>query len=147
LPAQAQLNHRYSFDTDVSDSIGGANGTLEGGATVSGGALSLGGSGAHASLPGGSIQINTYDALTLELWLTSAPENTSFTMAAALGRSYNASAGEPDWAGYQYIMVQPTRDDDFLRVAITRNRFEEESGVNRSPEVNDGLEHYLAVTV
>jgi len=147
LPAQAQLFHRYSFDDGVLDSIGGAHGTLEGGATVSGGALNLGGGGAHASLPGGVIQINTYDALTLELWLTSSPLNTSFTMAAVLGRTYNASAGEPDWAGYQYIMVQPTRDDDVARVAITRNRFEEESGINRAPEINDGVEHYIAVTV
>ena len=69
------------------------------------------------------------------------------TMAAVLGRTYNASAGEPDWAGYQYIMVQPTRDDDVARVAITRNRFEEESGINRAPEINDGVEHYIAVTV
>ena len=144
--AQAQT-HRYYFDTDVTDSIGGANGTLEGGATVSGGALVLGGNGAHASLPGGQIAVNTYSSLTLELWLTSSAANTSFTMAAALGRGYDAGAGEPDWAGYQYIMVQPTRDDDVARTAITRNRFEEESGVNRSPEINDDMEHYLAVTV
>jgi hypothetical protein len=145
--SQAQLSHRYSFDADVTDSVGGADGALASGATVSGGSLVLGGAGAHASLPGGQIQINTYNALTLELWLTSSAQNTSFTMAAVLGRTYNEGAGEPNWAGYQYIMVQPTRDDDVARVAITRNRFEEESGVNRAPEINDNVEHYLAVTV
>ena len=95
---------------------------VAGGATVSGGSLVLGGNGAHASLPGGQIAVNTYSSLTLELWLTSSTANTEFTMAAALGRSYNAGAGEPDWAGYQYVMVQPTRGDDVARVATQQIR-------------------------
>src|SRR6185436_17072000 len=37
--ASAQLTHRYPFATDASDVIGGANGTLQGVATVSGGQL------------------------------------------------------------------------------------------------------------
>jgi hypothetical protein len=39
--AQADLTHRYSFGTDASDSVGGANGTLFNVATVSGGQLQL----------------------------------------------------------------------------------------------------------
>lgn len=38
---QAELTHRYSFDTDTSDSVGSADGTLNGPATVSGGLLNL----------------------------------------------------------------------------------------------------------
>ena len=44
-PLNAALTHRYSFTTDTSDSVGGANGTLVGtvggGPTVAGGALQL----------------------------------------------------------------------------------------------------------
>lgn len=43
LPASASLTHRYSFTTDASNSVGGANGTLMNGATVSGGAVTLSG--------------------------------------------------------------------------------------------------------
>jgi hypothetical protein len=67
----AALNHRYSFTSDASDSIGGANGTLNGNATVSGGQLVLDGStGTYLSLPGNLININTNSAITLEAWTT-----------------------------------------------------------------------------
>lgn len=42
--ASADLIHHYKFDTDASDSAGSANGTLSGGANVSGGMLNLDGS-------------------------------------------------------------------------------------------------------
>ena len=35
------LQHRYSFTTDASDSVGHADGTLEGAATISGGQVHL----------------------------------------------------------------------------------------------------------
>src|ERR1051326_9021409 len=49
--ASAQLTHRYSFTSDASDSVGGANGTLHGVATVSGGQLQL--NNPNFSNPGG----------------------------------------------------------------------------------------------
>jgi hypothetical protein len=65
--------HRYSFATDASDSIGGANGTLIGDATVSGGQLILpggpNGSG-YVSLPGGIINIATNAAVSFEAWVS-----------------------------------------------------------------------------
>lgn len=145
----AAITHRYSFASDASDSVGTAHGTLENGATVSGGELILGGGAQHASLPGPTIGINGYSAATLELWLTSSTVNTNFTMAAVLGRTYDAGLGEPDWAGYQYIMVQPTRGSGpaASRTAITAERFETESGVNGPSQINDNVPHYLAVTV
>ena len=46
LPAQgATLSHRYSFDADTTDSVGGNTGILEGGATISSGQLTLTGLG------------------------------------------------------------------------------------------------------
>lgn len=43
-PARAQLLHHWNFTTSATDVVGGAAGTLVGGATVSGGVLSLDGS-------------------------------------------------------------------------------------------------------
>ena len=52
----AVLQHRYSFTTDASDSVGHADGTLEGAATISGGQVHLDGTrGTYVNLPGGLI--------------------------------------------------------------------------------------------
>ena len=65
----AVLTHRYSFTTDASDSVGGANGTLMGAATVSGGKVVLDGSaGTYVDLPGDKINIATNQSLTLDFW-------------------------------------------------------------------------------
>lgn len=147
--AQAALMHRYSFTSDASDSVGTAHGTLQAGATIAGGQAVLGGGSQHVDLPGPTIGINTYSEATLEIWLTSAAVNTNYTMAAVLGRTYDAGLGEPNWAGYQYIMIQPTRGGgpSASRVAITADRFEAESGVNGPGQINDNVPHHLAVTV
>jgi hypothetical protein len=63
------LQHRYSFTSDATDSIGGANGTLMGSATVSGGNLVLDGSnGTYLNLPGGLVSSN--QAVTIEAWVS-----------------------------------------------------------------------------
>lgn len=65
------LTHRYSFASDASDSIGGANGTLMGTASVSGGQLVLDGTaGCYVSLPGSLINIATNTSVTIEAWVT-----------------------------------------------------------------------------
>lgn len=65
------LVHRYSFTSDASDSIGGANGTLMGDASVSGGQLVLDGStGCYLSLPASQINIATNTSATFEAWVT-----------------------------------------------------------------------------
>ena len=138
--ADAALVHRYNFQADASDSVGTAHGSLQNGAAISGGQAVLAGGTQHVQLPGPTIAINTFSAATLEMWLTSSTANTNFTMAAVLGRTYDAGLGEPDWAGYQYIMVQPTRGSGpaASRAAITAQRFEAESGVNGPSQINDG---------
>lgn len=66
----AVLTHRYSFTTDASDSVGGANGTLQGTATISGGKLVLDGNpGTYVDLPGNIINIATNRSLTLDAWV------------------------------------------------------------------------------
>ncbi len=66
----AILTHRYSFASDTTDSIGGATGVLNGGATVSGGQLQLpdGLGTTFLQLPAGVITNDT--AVTIEAWAT-----------------------------------------------------------------------------
>jgi hypothetical protein len=63
------LEHRYSFTNDASDSIAGANGTLQGNAVVSNGQLVLNGtSGTYLNLPGGLL--TNFTSITIEAWVT-----------------------------------------------------------------------------
>jgi hypothetical protein len=67
---EGSLTHRYSFNTDgdTSDSVGGANGTLQGSATVSGGQLQLTGVNSdYLDLPPGLL--TNYDAVTIDTWV------------------------------------------------------------------------------
>jgi hypothetical protein len=67
VSASSALTHRYSFASDASDSVGHANGTLEGTAKVADGKVTLDGTrGTYVNLPGGLIAGN--DAVTFEFW-------------------------------------------------------------------------------
>ncbi|HOY58894.1 MAG TPA: hypothetical protein PK640_12265 [Verrucomicrobiota bacterium] len=64
----AVLTHRYTFETDASDAIGSAHGTLQGGAQVAGGNLVLDGSSdTYVELPPGLLK--DYDAVTIDAWV------------------------------------------------------------------------------
>lgn len=64
------LTHRYSFTSDASDSVGTADGTLMGNATISGGKAVLDGTGGtYIDLPGGLINISTNGAVTIDAWV------------------------------------------------------------------------------
>ena len=67
--SQAALIHRYSFTTDTTDAVGGANATLHNGATVSLGKLVLDGINDYADLPIGS-DVATLENFTVEAWVT-----------------------------------------------------------------------------
>jgi hypothetical protein len=63
------LVNRYSFTSDASDSVGGANGSLQPGATISGGAVSLtGAANSYVVLPGHLI--DGMNDITIETWAT-----------------------------------------------------------------------------
>ena len=61
------LQHRYSFNGDAKDSVGQADGVLEGAAVISGGQVHLDGTvGTYVNLPGGLIAGD--QAVTFEFW-------------------------------------------------------------------------------
>jgi hypothetical protein len=75
VPVVPGLAHRYSFTANANDSVGGANGTLNGDASISGGAVVLTGntnavSGGFSSviLPAGIL--SGVDEVTIETWAT-----------------------------------------------------------------------------
>ena len=94
-PAQpaAALQHRYSFTTDASDSVGHADGTLHGAARIQDGQVELNGTrGTYVNLPGGLIA--GYPAVTFECWVTLGT-NKSWTRIFDQG-STNGSKGGHD---------------------------------------------------
>lgn len=107
------LTHRYSFfnqpngSLTATDSVAGANGTLQGAAAITGGQLVLNGaSGTYLNLPGGLITGNT--AVTMEAWVSfgALPANCFFF---GLGNTDGSGAGA------NYIFCAPQAG----RVAIT----------------------------
>lgn len=87
VPPNVVLVHRYGFTNDASDSVGGANGTLNGAATITAGSAVLdGSSGTFVGLPVGVLTNLT--AITFETWLTNStsPDNVcQFQFSSGLG--------------------------------------------------------------
>src|SRR5450755_747233 len=99
------LNHRYSFfsepngSTVATDLVASANGTVQGGAVITGGQLVLNGtSGTYLNLPSGII--NGCPAVTIETWASfgTVPLNCFFF---GFGNTDGGGAGE------DYIFCAP----------------------------------------
>jgi hypothetical protein len=133
LPSSAaNLVNRYSFTANADDAVGGAHGTLLGGATVTGGALVLNGSGAYVDLPDGLL--STMESATIEIWLT---DNGSGTWS----RIFDFGNGTS-----QYLFVSPQSGGGNLRSAITTTGSEQQVNWigNRLP---NGVPTHVAWTV
>src|ERR1039458_5008069 len=95
------LNHRYSFTTDASDSVGGANGTLYGAANVTGGQLVLDGTtGTYMQLPGNLFTAANSTALTVEFW-------ASFGVNANFVRVFDFGNTNVQNNGVNYVGFSP----------------------------------------
>ncbi len=133
------LQHRYSFVSDASDSVGGANGTLVAGsspATINNG-LMLPGTGTsgnpsgYVSLPNGIVQGDT--SVTVECWVT---QNQANTWAEIW--SFGVNGGSVNFA---LIPSSPTPN---MRVAFTPNGNERD--IIAAGPLPSGSEQYVAVT-
>ncbi len=145
-PLSADLRHRYSFETNADDSVGVAHAALTNGAVVSAGQVACDGSDDFVDLPAATIAINTYSALTLEMWSTQPETNQGFSMTACFGDTWAGNG-----TGQDYLMISTTRGNDVSRGAIANTPdddapWNDEVGVD-GPELNDGLEHHYALTV
>ncbi len=91
--------HRYSFTTDASDSIGGANGTLMGDANISNGAVNLDGStGTYVNLP--AYILPTTGSVTLEAW-------GSYQATGSWARIFDFGNIDGNSAGSNYLFLSP----------------------------------------
>jgi hypothetical protein len=140
--ANADLLHRYSFnDGTANDSVGGANGSLMGGAVVSDHAVQFNGTGAYVALPGPTVAINTYTSVTLEMWLTVNPGTYGgYAAAAAFGRT------DSDGLGRQYLSLITPLYGGGAWAAITPDFWNVERIV-RAGQFGYGQEQYVAITV
>jgi hypothetical protein len=148
---QATLVHQYNFDDGTAnDSVGNADGTLFGDATIVDGALVLDGDGDYMSMPGDVIAMNNYSEDSIEVCFASvAGGNTGFHMIAAFGEE---GTGANTGFGYKYLFLSPARGDDVSRAAIQTSSmddspWDDETGVNAAVEHDDGLTHHFVATV
>lgn len=143
--ARATPIHSYTFeDGTTNDSIGSADGTLVGGATVVGGALVTSAQNQWMEMPGNVIAMNTFNEVTIEAWYTpTAGTNTGYTMLAYFGDSVNG-------LGSNGFFMTSARGDNKSRAAIsignTSAPYNAESGAD-GPEYDDGLLHHMVSTL
>ena len=106
--ANAALTHRYSFDTDASDSVGSAHGTIFNGATAGGGVLNFNNPAfPGASVPRGYMEIPTSavpgtGSMTIEQWFTFG--GSGFYTEAWTLTDHAGGANPPGASSGQYLM-------------------------------------------
>ncbi|MBN1924347.1 MAG: T9SS type A sorting domain-containing protein [Prolixibacteraceae bacterium] len=144
--AQGSLTHSFSFQEGTpTDDVTGEDAILIGDAFIDGSDLILPGGDSHMDMSTMGFEINSYEALTLEIWATSeAGANTGFTMLCYLGGSTNG-------LGTQGCFISAARGDDVSRGAISTVNMsapygEAETGAN-GPEYDDGTFHSYVLTI
>ncbi|HEV7923937.1 MAG TPA: LamG-like jellyroll fold domain-containing protein, partial [Verrucomicrobiae bacterium] len=147
LPAQI-LQHRYSFTSDASDSVGGANGTLVGNATISGGTLLLPGGG-NSDNPSGYVQlpngiVSNDASITVECWVTDTAGSV-WAEAWCFGDSA-AGPGQPPSGGTAYISLIPHSGEDDFRAAFNLTGGDEIDVIDPAGPMPLNVEHYTVVT-
>ncbi len=110
-PVVPNLVHRYSFTnataTAAIDSIGGANGTLNGTATFNAsGRLALDGSvGSSVTLPAGIL--SNLDEVTIETWATFPGAINPYANLFAFGGTDTTAFDPNNGSGYNYVNFSP----------------------------------------
>jgi mono/diheme cytochrome c family protein len=115
-PLTNNIRHRYTFAVDASDLVGTAHGTLQGGATVSGGALMLNGGGAFVDLP--NNMFTGYTSVTFEMWVT---DNGSGGWARIFDFGNSTGGEDAQGNGVQYMFLSLPAGGGNLRGAVSLN--------------------------
>ena len=142
------LKHRWSFneaagETTAKDSVGTADGTLEGGASLGTGSVVLDGSSGYVNLPNGII--STMTNATFEVWTTwNGPTSSSWQRIFDFGSN---SAGEDQaGTGQTYLFLTPRSGAGSLRFAATATSSGGEQMLNRTAALATGKQTHLVVT-
>jgi hypothetical protein len=138
--AVAELTHRYSFDADVTDSIGGRHGTVHGNAAVSFGAVEFDATaGTYVELPGDLI--DGYSSVTFEAW-ASFGDNGSWV------RLFDVGDTNPDTGnGRNYLFLSPQSGGGDVRLVISDADpgFNHEELAARTGGLNNMYAHLVGV--
>ncbi|MDP4270338.1 MAG: LamG domain-containing protein, partial [Bacteroidota bacterium] len=137
-PGTVNLKHQWTFDDGTAnDNVGGVNGTLMSGATVSNNALNTT-NGGWVNLDATALAINTYSELTVEAWFTSvAGANTGYHFLYYLGNTTNGG-------GDHFTGFTPARGDDRSRLMLSAGG--SEAAIN-STEFDDGRLHHMVCVI
>lgn len=142
-PGTTNLKHQWTFDGGTATDIvttSPVNGSLAGGATIVNKALKLSAAGQYLSFSGTSLALNTYTAISQEIWYTSVSgANTGYTMLSYFG---NTSGG----LGYNYVSTSTARGDNVSRTCISSGTYSSEIGANGT-EYDDGKLHHMVSVV
>ena len=143
-PDLTTLKHQWTFDDGTAnDGVGGLNGTLMEGATISSNALNTT-KGGYCDFDGPTLAINQYTSITTEVWFTAATGNGDYTMLTVYGNTGTGGGGE------NYLCTNPTHGGEGSRTSITTNNPDSwsgrESGAN-GPKCDDGKLHQLVSVV
>ena len=139
LSAQT-LQHRYSFVSDASDSVGGANGTLVGpttgtAATINNGLTLPGGGGpgfsGYVTLPAGIL--NTTSNLTIECWATQSSQD-------GWAELWNFNNGTGQYFGY---IPYPVNNNNNMSLADKNGS---ESDAFSGIQFPNGVEEHVTAT-
>ncbi|MCW5557557.1 MAG: hypothetical protein KIT22_06980 [Verrucomicrobiae bacterium] len=125
------LRHRYSFDTDASDSAGDAHGELLGNAVIQRGAVVLDGTNSYVNLPNDLVQGLTN--ATFEVWTTWNSGNSgNWQRIIDFGNSTFGEDGEGYGYGLQSILLTPNNGSN-LEVSIFTDEIQNEQTVGATP--------------
>jgi hypothetical protein len=134
--ANADIVHRYSFTNDASDSVGGADGVLFGGASVSGGQLVLNGVDGYCQLPIGNT-LGTLHSATFEGWATwMPPQDVYWSRIFDFGNDQ-----------IENMFLTPFGGNRRFRFAITIDGGGDEEQTIWSRQFPRNEEHHFAVTI
>ncbi len=104
LPQPVVMTHRWSFSetsgTTVADSVGTANGTLMGGATLANGKVVLDGASGYVDLPNNLL--TNYKSFSFEAWVTDNG-SSGWARIADFGNSVNGEGNQG--GGLQYFFL------------------------------------------
>jgi hypothetical protein len=152
VPSISNLKHFYNFNLDgvPFDVVGEAHGDIDDHAVISGGVLDLtGGEGkeAYAFFPADEIAINTYSALTVEIWADGTGSMEGGRMMWCFGTAAELGTGG---VGLNYLFFTPTRfgGTGAARISISEDTpWANEEGINFDNATDiyteDELYHYV----
>lgn len=132
-PLTENLRHRYPFTTNANDVLDGADGTLQGGATIANGQVLFNGSTAHVLFPAGLVAANT--TITLEAWVTNTVSSTwSRILDFGSGTTVN-------------MFLTPRGGSGVLRFALTIGGGGAEQQINGTAPLPTNVEKHVVVTL